>query len=273
MQKTVANALKALLYEVAVNPKPGLVDPQDPGSHQDMDVFTFIDSSVALVPYLTRAYEIGQAFSKTDLCEMFNQLRQAGLAAEKEMSQATKQVNTHKGAIFSLGIFVCAQSFASKNQADIYAVIKQMCRGLTQHDLGKNSPAKSAGEQQYKLYGLKGVREIAENGYEIIQKQSLPFFSKTKGTINQRLLDTLIFLAGQTYDSTFIKRAGSLERLPWLRQASQKYLALGASKTPAGYQYLLKLNQVFKRENLSLGGCADLLIITIFMALEDHILS
>lgn len=271
MQKTVANALRALLYEVVVNPKPGLVDPADTGSHNDMDVFTFIDSSIALAPYLTKAYEIGQNFAGDDLQIMFNSLRKEGVLAEKAMFKATENVNTHKGAVFSLGIFVCAKSYADKNGQNIYEVIRQMCQGLSQHDLvQKKVQTNSAGEEQFKRYGIKGVREIAEGGYQIIEKKALPFLNQTTGTINQRLMDTLIYLAGQTEDSTFIKRSGGLDRLTWLKQVSKKYLTLGGCKTKAGFQYLFKLNKIFKTENLSLGGCADLLIITIFMALEEN---
>lgn len=273
MQKTVTNALRALLYEVVVNPKPGLVDPADTGSHHDMDVFTFIDSSIALAPYLTRAYDIGQDYNGSDLHSMFNLLRKAGVLAEKAMFQATNNVNTHKGAVFSLGIFVCAKSYADKNSQNIYEVIRQMCQGLSQHDLvQKKIQMNSAGEEQFKRYGIKGVREIAENGYQIIENRSVPFLKQTTGTINQRLMDTLIYLAGQTEDSTFIKRSGGLDKLPWLKKISQEYLELGGCKTKAGFQYLLKLNNNFKKENLSLGGCADLLIITIFMALEENVI-
>lgn len=262
--------MRALLYEVVVNPKPGLVDPADTGSHDDMDVFTFIDSSIALAPYLTKAYKIGQDFSGDDLRIMFNSLRKEGVLAEKSMFKATQDVNTHKGAIFSLGIFVCAKSYADQHRQNVYEVIKQMCAGLSNRDLvQKKVQTNSEGEKQFKRYGIKGVREIAEGGYQVIEKQALPFLKQTTGTINQRLMDTLIYLAGQTEDSTFIKRSGGLDKLTWLKQVSKKYLTLGGCKTKEGFQYLLDLNKTFKAENLSLGGCADLLIITIFMALEE----
>jgi Triphosphoribosyl-dephospho-CoA synthetase len=59
----VLNATRALLYEVSVTPKPGLVDPADVGPHPDMDVFTFIDSATALEDYWTTCFALGQAFT------------------------------------------------------------------------------------------------------------------------------------------------------------------------------------------------------------------
>lgn len=133
-KKIVNHALKALLYEVVTNPKPGLVDPIDVGSHSDMDVFTFIDSSLALEDYLNCACKIGINFAGKDLTEMFNFLRQEGIIAEKSMLEATKNVNTHKGAVFSLGIFICAQSYAKNNNQNVYQVIRKMCRDLVKND-------------------------------------------------------------------------------------------------------------------------------------------
>lgn len=136
-KQIVNNALKALLYEVIINPKPGLVDPVDNGSHNDMDVFTFVNSSLALEEYLDKAAEIGESFTGTDLTIMFNRLREKGVLAEKAMLTATQGVNTHKGAVFSLGIFVCAQSYAKRNRQNVYDVIRSMCANLIEHDLIK----------------------------------------------------------------------------------------------------------------------------------------
>ncbi|MBP2057762.1 triphosphoribosyl-dephospho-CoA synthase [Lactobacillus colini] len=266
----VDHALRALLYEVVTNPKPGLVDPVDAGSHLDMDVFTFINSSLALEDYLNYACELGESFTESDLTIMFNLLRQAGLNAEKAMLKATNNVNTHKGAVFSLGIFVCAQSYAKKNHQNIYQVIKKMCNNLVKKDLSQKKVNETAGERQYKRYGLGGVRQLAQDGYPVVEKVAYPFLIQATGNLNERFLDTLIVLALNTQDSTFIKRAGGIDKLPWLKEVCEHYLDLGGSKMPAGFAYLRKLNKIFKENNYSLGGCADLLILTIFMALENN---
>lgn len=267
-KKIVKNALASLLYEVVVNPKPGLVDPVDNGAHHDMDVFTFINSSLALEDYLVAAERIGTNFAASDLKEMFFKLRLRGKLAEQEMYAATDGVNTHKGAIFSLGIFVTARSFALENQEDTFTVIKKMCAGLVKHDLGKLKKPHTAGERQFIRYGAGGVRQMAQAGYPVVEKIALPFLKNREGTLNQRLLDTLMLIAGSTQDSTFIKRSGGLQNLKWLQGVSHHFLKLGGSETVAGRDFIKKENELFKQRNYSLGGCADLLIVTIFMALE-----
>lgn len=264
------NAEKALLYEVVTNPKPGLVDPADRGPHPDMNVYLFIDSSLSLREYFIQAANIGSNFNGKDLRQMFNQLRQAGIKAEQAMFTVTHQVNTHKGAIFSLGLFVCASAYCQNRVIDEFTVIQKMTRGLVKHDLGQKD--ETAGEKQFLQYGKGGVRAEAEAGYPLVRDIALPFLEHTTGDLNTRLLDTLMKIVSEIEDSNLIKRAGNVEVITWAHRQAQNYLALGGYQTEAGKQFLLKLNQIFKERNYSLGGSADLLIITIFMALQNKII-
>ena len=100
------DACRALLYEVNVTPKPGLVDRNNNGSHRDMDIFTFADSACALYPYFKSCALQGLA-GKENPQELFCSLRPLGREAEEQMKQATNGVNTHKGAIFFDGDFLC----------------------------------------------------------------------------------------------------------------------------------------------------------------------
>ena len=100
-------AVRALLYEVTTTPKPGLVDRRNSGSHKDMDVFTFMDSAAALYPYFEDCARTGRETAEQPAPETFAALRPLGCEAEGEMLDATGGVNTHKGAVFSVGI-VCA---------------------------------------------------------------------------------------------------------------------------------------------------------------------
>ncbi|MDF7669273.1 triphosphoribosyl-dephospho-CoA synthase CitG [Lactobacillus sp. ESL0703] len=266
------NALRALLYEVTTEPKPGLVDPASPGPHPDMNIYTFIDSSLSLTRYLTDAVELGRNFKETDLTQMFYMLRQKGLAAEKAMFTATQGVNTHKGAIFALGIFTCAESYCQTRQTELFTTIQKMCRGLIKHDLVRNSLPQTAGEKEYAKYGYGGARAEAEQGYPIVEKIALPFLKNSTGTVQTRLLDTLMKIATVTVDSNLIKRAGKAQVIDWLHQEAAEYLALGGYATPAGQQKLTELAQDCLEHNYSLGGCADLLIVTIFVGLERNYL-
>lgn len=87
--RTAENAQRALLCEVAVTPKPGLVDRHNAGAHNDMDVFTFIHSACALRPYFENCARIGLAHRGGDATACFDALRVPGLLAEDAMRRAT----------------------------------------------------------------------------------------------------------------------------------------------------------------------------------------
>ncbi|HSK68925.1 MAG TPA: citrate lyase holo-[acyl-carrier protein] synthase, partial [Candidatus Limnocylindria bacterium] len=103
---TASLAVRALLYELAVTPKPGLVDRANSGSHPDMDFFHFTASAAALFPYFRTCAALGMEHGATAEC--FARLTTEGALAEGAMLRATGGVNTHKGAIFTLGILCAA---------------------------------------------------------------------------------------------------------------------------------------------------------------------
>ncbi|WP_143462541.1 triphosphoribosyl-dephospho-CoA synthase [Levilactobacillus enshiensis] len=267
------DALRALLYEVSVTPKPGLVDPASQGPHPDMTVFTFIDSALSLQPYFTQCVAAGEAFTGSDLTALFGQIRPLGVAAEQAMRAATNAVNTHKGAIFSLGILVTASAYAAQADLDLRATVKAMLQGLTTHDFDgladKPVDQLTAGEKLYLRDGITGIRGEAEAGYPTVFDMALPALRQSTGTLNQRLLDTLLTIVANSTDTNLVKRAGNAEIIPWAHQQARDYLAAGGSKTTAGWAKLVDLNQVFDRDNLSLGGSADLLILTAFLGLRE----
>ncbi|MFC6259437.1 triphosphoribosyl-dephospho-CoA synthase CitG [Levilactobacillus fujinensis] len=270
------DALRALLYEVSVTPKPGLVDPASQGPHPDMTVFTFIDSALSLQPYFMQCVAAGTAFAGSDLTDLFSQIRPLGVDAERAMRTATNTVNTHKGAIFSLGILVTASAYAAQADLELRATVKAMLYGLTAHDFDgltdKSADQLTAGEKLYLRDGITGIRGEAEAGYPTVFDMALPALRRSTGTLNQRLLDTLLTIVANSTDTNLVKRAGSADIVPWAHQQAQDYLALGGSKTTAGWAKLVALNQVFERDNLSLGGSADLLILTVFLGLREGII-
>ena len=269
-QETVVNnALKGLLYEVSLNPKPGLVDPVSMGSHTDMNMFTFIDSSLSLKSYLDKAFKLGRNFEGNDLKLLFNALRAEGVLAEQTMFNATNNVNTHKGAIFSLGIWVTAIAYSTKDgsatMTEVRRVIQRMVEGLIEKDLASNRVAMTAGEQQFQTYQLTGIRGEAVNGFPGVAEVAVPFLQATFGTMTQRLLDTLMKIAATLEDSTLIKRAKTPDVLAEMKEWTSIYFKLGGSHTEQGMKYLYDLDRVFIERNLSIGGSADTLILTIFI--------
>ncbi|MBB1123677.1 triphosphoribosyl-dephospho-CoA synthase CitG [Limosilactobacillus albertensis] len=267
-------AQQALLYEASAWPKPGLVDPVEHGAHLDMDIFTFINSSASLQKYLHQAALLGTMSRSTNLSLIFEELREYGKKAEKAMFTATNNINTHKGAVFSLGVFVAATGYSLQrvkrfDAEDIQAVIKQMMVNLIDDDL-KHLKAKkhlTAGEKQYLEYGLSGIRGEAHAGYPTVFMNGLPALLASTGSWNSRILTTFLELAMHIEDSTLIKRAGTPSIQEWKNQEISECLAMGGISTNAGRQKLIEIEKEFSQRNLSLGGTADLLIVTIFLGL------
>lgn len=274
VDQLVQFAQRALLYEVSAWPKPGLVDPQEHAAHPDMDVFTFINSSLSLQKYLTQAAQLGLFTTSSNLTAIFAELREFGKKAERAMFQATAGVNTHKGAVFSLGIFVTAVGYSLHHQknfntADIQRTIKAMLVDLIYDDLRQLQAKKdlTAGEKQYLKYGLSGIRGEAHKGYPTVFDYGLPTFLATPGDWNSRIVATLLELSLHTEDSTLIKRAGTPAIMEWKDQQIIACQQLGGITTAAGRQKLREIEQAFSQRKLSLGGTADLLIVTIFLGL------
>ena len=131
-------AVRALLYEVTTTPKPGLVDRRNSGSHRDMDVFTFMDSAAALYPYFEACTRTGRETAEQPAPETFAALRPLGCEAEGEMLDATGGVNTHKGAVFSVGIVCAALGRLDRSfwvdAARVLSEVSAMTVGLTEKD-------------------------------------------------------------------------------------------------------------------------------------------
>lgn len=273
-------AEKSLLYEVVVNPKPGLVDPINSGPHKDMDAFTFIDSALVLAPYFRDIAEISTYYSDLDIKNLFTIIRTLGLSAEKKMFHVTNDVNTHKGAIFSLGIVVAATAYTDANIEnftidDIFNTIQLMLKGLCNHDYNNLSLTMgnlTSGQIQYLEFGLLGIRGEAEAGFPVVRKWALPYLRKATGTRNQRFLDTLMVIVAHLDDSNLVKRAQTPDILKWSQEQAAHYLELGGCRSDKGMKFIEEMNQVFLEKNLSLGGSADLLIITIFFGLLEKII-
>ena len=107
-KKLSSLSMLALLYEVSVTPKPGLVDRSNTGAHRDMDIFTFEASAVSLNHFFEKFALCGMENSHESFSRIFSRLRSLGIQAEDAMMKATHNINTHKGLIFSLAIMNCS---------------------------------------------------------------------------------------------------------------------------------------------------------------------
>ncbi|MBS9334556.1 citrate lyase holo-[acyl-carrier protein] synthase [Fructobacillus sp. M1-13] len=292
-QETVAKAATfACLAEAVTWPKPGLVDPVSNGAHQDMDIYSFLDSSLSLENYFKKCFEAGRTFRGDQLTALLSTIRPSGRFAEGRMFQVTDGVNTHKGTIFSLGILIAAYGYASRNEQSpslsfVQTVVSRMGAQLVENDLkekfspsgltdskgdadkkvfkGNANRPSTAGEQQYQDYQLTGVRGEIAGGLRPLSTVGLKTLRESRGTTRVRLLNTLMALATSITDSTMIKRYGDPKISQQLNQWVQEFEARGGAESKGGQDYLASLDQAFIEKNLSMGGAADYLILTIFI--------
>jgi len=262
-------ALRALLGEVSVTPKPGLVDCRDSGSHSDMDLFTFVASSAAIAPWLRRFYLAGWDGGDA----LFDRLRSLGLGAERDMFAATKGVNTHKGLIFSMAILCGA---LGRMEAETFPERASLSSALTlAGQLGAQSlPDFSAGSATaslrcYKAHGLSGIRGEAAAGFPSAAQVGLPALQKwlDKGcSLNDAAAATLLSLIAAVDDTNMIHRGGYAEA----QRRKEEAAALAQTVTAESLIPTLEtLNESYIAANLSPGGCADLLALTLFLHFLD----
>lgn len=266
--------IKSIIYEVMVSPKPGLVDRYNSGSHSDMDVFTFIDSAISLNDYFYHCTRLGYEFNGVDCTEILTSIRPIGIEAEKYMFRATNEVNTHKGLIFSLGIIAASTGFLFKIKNHIYFDENEISKLVMEITKGLSSELKEAhnkeqltyGEKLYKKYGVKGIRGEVESGFDTVLKYSLPVLERlmdeNKYCINDILMNVLLNLMANTEDSNILGRQ-NMETLTYVKEISQKALELGGYFTSKGKGYIENMDKEFIEKNISPGGSADLLAITI----------
>ena len=167
-QTVAALAVRALLYEVAVTPKPGLVDRENNGSHHDMDFYTFLASASVLYPYFTACFLTGRSTAADPAPETFSKLRVPGKLAEGDMLLATDGVNTHKGAIFTMGLACGAlgrlEPEARTDPAAVLSQVSAMTRGV-EKELTAAAGTETHGGRAYARYGVTGVRGQAAAGF------------------------------------------------------------------------------------------------------------
>ncbi|MDY2738688.1 MAG: triphosphoribosyl-dephospho-CoA synthase CitG [Acidaminococcus sp.] len=264
---------EALLGEVAATPKPGLVDLDNPGAHDDMDQETFKKSTEAILPHLLSMAETGWNFTGSGE-ELFRALRPMGAAAEKAMFRATGNVNTHKGIIFSLGTVSAFTLRALKRDHRVKgeAILKEVGETVTpilEEDFRKIDPyhPHTHGELLYVKEGCRGIRGEAMDGFPAVSSIGLPalreLFAEKTGT-NEIYIETLLRLMAGVEDTNILSRSDR-ETLHYAQKAAQDILQKGGAFTEEGLAAVWKLNDDFVARHISPGGCADLLILSIFL--------
>ncbi|MBK5240840.1 triphosphoribosyl-dephospho-CoA synthase CitG [Clostridium sp.] len=268
-------AIEAMLYEVAAYPSPGLVSSISKGAHRDMDHYCFIKSTSILSKYMVLFAEEG--YSDKTPKEIFMAIRNIGIEAENEMFKATKGVNTHKGMIFLLGISCAAVTkaiYEKKNFSEIQGLIKEMTRGLVQDELFymNKDKATSYGEKLFVEYKIEGIRGQVERGIPLVFDYATGVYKENKSlNLNDRLIHTLISIMQHCEDSNVLHRH-SMITLKEVQQKAVNIISLGGMTTDCGKDAIEGLDSEFIEQNISPGGSADLLAVTVFFnSIEEYL--
>ena len=274
-EKIAALSVDSLLEEVCTTPKPGLVDLRNNGSHRDMDADTFVRSAHALRDYFFRCVRLGQENAENPPEALFPLLRQAGLQAEKAMYTATGGINTHKGAIYTMGL-LCGAAGQLWNPEGGGFSAEALCRGcakLAQVSMAADfntTQRDTAGLRLYHQKGLTGIRGEAAAGLPSVLQIALPVLQYAQSCGHDRNdagVLTLLHLIAKVEDTNLYHRGGEAGAA-FAKESAAALLM--QSPFPAKKQ-IEELDDAFIARNLSPGGCADLLAATYFVEQLTHL--
>lgn len=257
-------AVSALLSEVNATPKPGLVDRDNNGAHKDMDYAMFLSSAKSLHSCFLNC---AKAAKDADISHLPSKLRAIGLAGEAAMYEATGGVNTHKGAIFSIGILCAAAAISASAPLDAPCAegLQHLCKSIASSLLQSDTAAGTHGLKALKATGTGGIRKEALSGFATAFEIGLPSFEEALEagrSENDAAIYCLLSILEATEDSNLVHRGG-VEGMDFGKKEAKRLLRCGAEYLDI--QEVRKLDEEFIRRNLSPGGSADLLAFSVML--------
>lgn len=263
-------ATQALQAELDTTPKPGLVDKDNNGAHRDMDYALMQRSIDTLHPYFVKLAQLGCA----DALPTHTSIRDIGIEAERAMLSATNGVNTHKGALFSMGLAVVAAAHEERKIAaneeqilkernggeDVLVSLQTTIKALAASFPDTNGTHGSKAKLLSKgTTAIKGALDNAREGYEMLFAEWLPFYiERRKKRDAHTLHKTLLRIMCDLDDTNVIYRTD----LATAEEVKQEARALLDSFSKAA---LKDMDRRYTARNISPGGAADMLSLTIFI--------
>lgn len=243
-------AADSLRTELNLTPKPGLIDSQDNGAHDDMNYAVMMRSVDALEPFFVEFSQMGyqEALPATE------QIVSSGLAAEKAMMEATGGVNTHKGALFAIGLACMAASHCFLNNGSmnqLSATIQQLAESIPDAKGTHGSDVRDK-------YHVAGALDQAKMGYAQLFDSWLPFY-QSKTQEETALHQLLLYIIAELDDNNILYRRGA-ELAQEVKDRAR--IALEDFKL----ENIATMNSWMIKEHLSPGGCADMLALTHFIS-------
>lgn len=252
-------AVDALIDEADLSPKPALVDRRGNGAHTDLHLGLMHASALALWPAFKEMAEAALEIGEVGL-PLREAIGRIGREGERAMLVTTDGVNTHRGAIWALGLLVTAAALQPKSVALCAARLALLDDRYAPKPL-------SHGAQVAQRYGARGAREEAQLGFPSVLQRGLPQLHKSRATghgeQNARL-DALLAIMTELADTCVLYRAGETG-LQAMQAGAQAVLDAGGSASLSGRRRLHELDQQLIALNASPGGAADLLAATLLL--------
>jgi triphosphoribosyl-dephospho-CoA synthase len=247
----IARAAVGCLYaELVLYPKPGLVSLVDNGSHTDMTAATFMRSLFTLRHYFRAMVDAGRSDAP------FSRLRTLGINAEARMLRATGGVNTHRGAIFSLGLLCAAAGRAS---AQGLALTPAALRAVLLINWGDALAAHGGGAGGAREEGALGLPSVFEVGLPALQATLA-----ARRSMRHARIDALFALMAHIDDTNVLHRGGAAGAAA-VRGGAQAFIAAGGTARTGWMEQAVALHHAFMHDRLSPGGAADLLAASCFV--------
>lgn len=246
-------ATEALRVELNTTPKPGLVDRNDNGAHQDMNLALMSHSIEALRPFLTQLALLGYSNDALNA----DKARSIGIEAEKTMLNATHGVNTHRGALFAMGLTTMAAAWCMAHDGKVE---EQRLKDLIMQVTGQFAPtAGTHGNNAVNAHRVTGALDLAKAGYPQLFNDWLPayrgYLADHPDTACHMLL---LHIMSELDDTNVIHRVG-YDKAQQVKQDARELL------DNFSISGLEQMNRDFIAQNISPGGSADMMALTIFI--------
>jgi triphosphoribosyl-dephospho-CoA synthase len=259
-----ALARQALIAEAELTPKPGLVDRRGGGAHTDLSLAIMRRSALTIEPYFCQMAFVSRETRPSQ--QMRERLAVIGRDAERAMLKATGGSNSHKGAIWILGLLISAAAMQDEENVPA-SVVATTAMNIASFDDRATPRLVSHGDAVAKQYGVAGARGEALRGFPHVVDVGLPMLRgrRTSGATEQvARLDTLLSIMSRLDDTCLLYRGGKTA----LIAAQEGAIAVeraGGSGTAIGKQHLRHLDCQLLDLKVSPGGSADLLAATLFL--------
>ncbi|GAC1500353.1 MAG: triphosphoribosyl-dephospho-CoA synthase [Vulcanimicrobiaceae bacterium] len=248
-------ATTALLDELTTTPKPGLVDLEHRGAHRDLCLDRLHASARSLEPFFAEL--AASARGHVPSVALREEIGDIGRRAERAMLRASGGPNTHRGALWALGLLVAAAA-ATGSRPEARAIASVVAELARMPDRFAGDRA-SHGRGVMRRFGVSGARGEARAGLPHVVNLALPL---VRGGTPRA--DVLLALLERVDDTCVLHRSGA-RTLAHARRGARQALALGGTATVAGLRATRRLDAYLVAHDASPGGCADLLAAAFFL--------